>query len=57
MKPFNESIVFTDKFMRPVRKMLVGHRLEEMILLVTNVALYFLQRVKVKKQFEMQIIK
>ncbi|KAL0491036.1 myosin I heavy chain [Acrasis kona] len=57
MKQYSEPIVYTDKFFRPMRNMLMGHRIDEMTMLVTNNAIYWTQRVKVKKQFEVQLIK
>lgn len=57
MKQYPESVLFTDKFARPMRNMLRGHHIEDMFILITNAAVYWLMRVKVKKQFEMQLIK
>lgn len=58
MKQYEKNeggILFADIFQYPVKKVLRGLKLETMFGLVTKSHIYFIARVKVKKQFIMQV--
>eukprot|EP00761_Pharyngomonas_kirbyi_P012356 gb/GECH01012383.1/.p1 GENE.gb/GECH01012383.1/~~gb/GECH01012383.1/.p1 ORF type:complete len:1469 (+),score=336.96 gb/GECH01012383.1/:1-4407(+) len=53
----DEDVVFGDVVNKPVRKRFRGHRIDKVNVLVTNQALYFIERMKKKKQYFMELTK